>query len=133
MRARYTSYVKSKVAFILESSHPNLRKTLDEKATETWAKGSMWHGLQIVSTEKGTSQDTDGVVEFVCEYSDKEQMRTLHERAKFVKENDQWYYLDGEIVPPKPYVREQPKVGRNDPCPCGSGKKYKKCHGLIDS
>lgn len=26
-------------------------------------------------------------------------------------------------------VREQPKVGRNDPCPCGSGKKYKKCHG----
>jgi preprotein translocase subunit SecA len=24
---------------------------------------------------------------------------------------------------------EQPKVGRNDPCPCGSGKKYKKCHG----
>jgi preprotein translocase subunit SecA len=25
--------------------------------------------------------------------------------------------------------REEPKVGRNDPCPCGSGKKYKKCHG----
>jgi hypothetical protein len=29
----------------------------------------------------------------------------------------------------KPYVREEPKIGRNDPCPCGSGKKYKKCHG----
>ena len=29
----------------------------------------------------------------------------------------------------KPVVRETPKVGRNDPCPCGSGKKYKKCHG----
>jgi len=28
-----------------------------------------------------------------------------------------------------PIVREEPKVGRNDPCPCGSGKKYKKCHG----
>ena len=25
--------------------------------------------------------------------------------------------------------REEPKVGRNEPCPCGSGKKYKKCHG----
>jgi len=25
--------------------------------------------------------------------------------------------------------RDEPKVGRNDPCPCGSGKKYKKCHG----
>jgi uncharacterized protein YecA (UPF0149 family) len=29
--------------------------------------------------------------------------------------------------------RDQPKVGRNDPCPCGSGKKYKKCHGREDS
>ena len=35
--------------------------------------------------------------------------------------------------PPKPatMVREQPKVGRNDPCPCGSGKKYKQCHGAL--
>jgi hypothetical protein len=29
----------------------------------------------------------------------------------------------------EPYVRGGPKVGRNDPCPCGSGKKFKKCHG----
>jgi uncharacterized protein YchJ len=29
----------------------------------------------------------------------------------------------------KTVKREEPKVGRNDPCPCGSGKKYKKCHG----
>jgi preprotein translocase subunit SecA len=28
-----------------------------------------------------------------------------------------------------PVTREAPKVGRNDPCPCGSGKKYKKCCG----
>ncbi|MBI4367982.1 MAG: SEC-C domain-containing protein, partial [Candidatus Omnitrophica bacterium] len=34
----------------------------------------------------------------------------------------------GEQVP-ETYRRDQPKVGRNDPCPCGSGKKYKKCHG----
>jgi preprotein translocase subunit SecA len=30
---------------------------------------------------------------------------------------------------PSPVKRQQGKVGRNDPCPCGSGKKYKKCHG----
>ena len=29
-------------------------------------------------------------------------------------------------------VRAQPKVGRNEPCPCGSGKKYKSCHGKLD-
>ena len=31
-----------------------------------------------------------------------------------------------------PFVRDMAKVGRNDPCPCGSGKKYKVCHGKID-
>jgi preprotein translocase subunit SecA len=34
--------------------------------------------------------------------------------------------------PVEPYVREQPKVGRNQPCPCGSGKKFKQCHGRLD-
>jgi preprotein translocase subunit SecA len=33
--------------------------------------------------------------------------------------------------PVAPFVREQPKVGRNEPCPCGSGKKFKQCHGRL--
>ena len=36
--------------------------------------------------------------------------------------------LEKALNPPKPLVAE--KVGRNDPCPCGSGKKYKKCCGV---
>jgi len=32
----------------------------------------------------------------------------------------------------KPFVRDQKKIGRNEPCPCGSGKKYKRCHGAIE-
>jgi uncharacterized protein YecA (UPF0149 family) len=31
--------------------------------------------------------------------------------------------------PNRPVMRETPKIGRNDPCPCGSGRKYKVCHG----
>jgi len=40
---------------------------------------------------------------------------------------------DGDIAveAPRPVVRAQPKVGRNQPCPCGSGKKYKHCHGQL--
>ena len=38
-----------------------------------------------------------------------------------------WFYVDGDMVKPKPVVRDKPKVGRNEPCPCGSGRKYKKC------
>lgn len=43
---------------------------------------------------------------------------------------DPWtdYGFDFEPVQ-QPFVRQTPKIGRNDPCPCGSGKKYKKCCG----
>jgi preprotein translocase subunit SecA len=38
---------------------------------------------------------------------------------------------DAAAAPATPFVRGGEKVGRNDPCPCGSGKKYKQCHGRI--
>jgi len=37
--------------------------------------------------------------------------------------------VGGDDAGVKTVRRDEPKVGRNDPCPCGSGKKYKKCHG----
>jgi SEC-C motif-containing protein len=51
-----------------------------------------------------------------------------HERATFKKQDGVWLYDDGEIVPTT-IVRSTPKVGRNDPCPCGKGLKYKQCCG----
>ena len=38
----------------------------------------------------------------------------------------------GESQPQKPYIRNQKKIGRNEPCPCGSGKKFKFCHGKLN-
>ena len=38
---------------------------------------------------------------------------------------------NSEAGKPQPQVNDMPKVGRNDPCPCGSGKKYKQCHGKL--
>ncbi len=39
--------------------------------------------------------------------------------------------ITNRTVTPHPVVRSAFQVGRNDPCPCGSGKKFKKCHGLV--
>ncbi|HJR11732.1 MAG TPA: SEC-C metal-binding domain-containing protein, partial [Rhodanobacteraceae bacterium] len=39
---------------------------------------------------------------------------------------------DVAVAPPPPFTRASEKVGRNDPCPCGSGKKYKHCHGALN-
>ena len=40
-----------------------------------------------------------------------------------------WIWDEDFLVSQQPYVRQNSKIGRNDPCPCGSGKKYKKCCG----
>jgi preprotein translocase subunit SecA len=45
------------------------------------------------------------------------------------KPKQQPMYFSGSAGPAAPIKRKEEKVGRNDPCPCGSGKKYKKCHG----
>ncbi len=47
------------------------------------------------------------------------------------KQNEAAIAKDQSGAPKKPFKHEQPKVGRNDPCPCGSGRKYKKCHGSM--
>lgn len=55
-----------------------------------------------------------------------------------VKEMSWWAAFSDEPTrkasysPPPPPARKGPKIGRNDPCPCGSGKKYKKCHAAVD-
>jgi len=45
------------------------------------------------------------------------------------KAADRQHGLDGALLLFEQVRRDEPKVGRNDPCPCGSGKKFKQCHG----
>jgi len=71
---------------------------------------------------------TVGTVEFVCNYTYEDEERRHHELASFARHDGAWYFVEGEPVRPQPFVRTEAKIGRNDPCPCGSGKKYKDCH-----
>ena len=129
MSARYSAFTKADMGFLNRSLHPDHRHDHDAEATRRWAENSAWLGLEIVSTEAGGESDETGVVEFIASFKEKGVIRHHHERSQFAKQDGQWYFVDGEIVPPKTRVNEGPRVGRNDPCPCGSGKKYKKCCG----
>ncbi len=129
MRARYTAYVKTEVTYLLDSSHPSKRDDYDEKSVRNWSKSSEWLGLEILDTTGGGPDDNEGQVEFKANFRKKGERQVHHELAQFKKEEGQWYFHDGETPIPKQVVRSGPKVGRNDPCTCGSGKKYKKCCG----
>ena len=129
MRARYTSYVTGDIDFLKSSATAAVQAEFDENASRAWSKAAEWHGLEIIKTEGGGAKDKTGVVEFRALYTANNEFCNHHEVSTFVKEKDGWKFADGELVGEKPIVREDPKVGRNDPCPCGSGKKYKKCCG----
>jgi len=129
MRARYTAYATGDVDFIVGSHDPERRSEVDRKNTELWSKSAEWLGLEILSVEKGLPADDTGVVEFVARYKVKGTKIEHRERALFRKHQDHWVFVDGIEIKGPPVVNTEPRVGRNDPCPCGSGKKYKKCHG----
>jgi SEC-C motif-containing protein len=129
MRARYSAYVKREIDYLLSSLHPRHRSDFDEKSTRKWAENSEWHKLDIVEASGGGAEDSEGTVEFIASFTESGIKKDHHELATFSKSEGNWYFVSGEAVAPKPVVRSTPKVGRNDPCPCGSGKKFKKCCG----
>jgi SEC-C motif domain protein len=130
MRSRYTAYARGDIDYILSSHDPATRGDIDRDETNKWSRDNDWRGLEIVATSGGAPDDDVGTVEFVARYAPKGGTELRHhERSSFRKVDGRWYFSDGEMVKPAPVTRTAPKVGRNDPCPCGSGKKYKRCHG----
>jgi SEC-C motif-containing protein len=139
MRSRYTAYVKVAPKYLHDTLAPEARHDFKESDVREWAAQSEWLGLDILKAEGNT-------VEFMAKYRAQGKVLEHHEVSTFRKEGGKWFFVDGEShvheegkghehhahapkEPQKPLVREEPKVGRNDPCSCGSGKKFKKCHG----
>lgn len=129
MRARYSAFVERNYAFIKGSLAQSALPEHDEDGIRRWAEESQWLGLKIVSVEGGGESDEKGVVEFIARYRADGRIVAHQERAQFAKENGRWVFVDSADPKPATFRREEPKVLRNDPCPCGSGKKHKKCCG----
>lgn len=130
MRSRYSAFATANVDYLFDSLAPEARKDFDKKSTLHWASSSQWTGLDILETEGGQAADETGIVEFVAHFVMEGEEKAHRERSSFRKnpETGGWWFVDEAKKKQAPVVLgKQP--GRNDPCPCGSGKKYKKCHG----
>lgn len=129
MRSRYTAYVVGNIDYIGRTHDSSVNADFDSEAARQWSQSAKWLGLEIIRTELGQPGDATGVVEFKAHYRIKDKEHVLYEIANFVSKQNIWYYLDGKPAETQQYRREAPKVGRNAPCVCGSGEKYKKCCG----
>ena len=126
MRSRYSAYTQGTVAYILDTTHPEKRAGYTESSIRDWALNTEWLGLTIHGSE---SQGEVSKVEFTCQYKENGVVKDHHEFSEFRQFDGRWYFWDAEVAVHHEPVRVGPKVGRNDACPCGSGKKYKKCCG----
>ena len=113
MRSRFSAFALQQEAYLLSSWHPTTRPTDIQLDSET-----QWQRLELISADNDQQQ---GQVHFKAYYQEQDQWHLLEETSKFLFEKGHWFYHSGNYQP------QLLKPSRNDECPCGSGKKFKKC------
>lgn len=145
MRSRFSAYAVRNFGYVLATYSQEKRGGLTiDQLTES-AGEAKWFALQVVdstyvqptssessrlstlpgSVEANAQKNTpmQGTVEFTAYYFEERSLFQLHETSNFVMENGQWYYHDGLLHDDCGKL----KYGRNLPCLCNSGKKFKQC------
>ena len=110
MRSRYSAYVLGLVDYLIETDTFSTQK--DYGDIEAFSKGVEWIGLEVVDA-------ADESVTFKAYYNLGGKTQMLYEKSHFIKQDGRWKYDRGDML--------NGKIERNTPCPCGSGKKFKKC------
>ncbi len=127
MRSRYTAYALHEIDYIIDTISPKRLHEYDREAISSWSESAEWAKLDILECKDGGVDDEKGEVEFQAYYALEKGIECHHELASFTKIDGKWFFEDGKIVKNEPIVRKEPRTGRNESCPCGSGRKYKKC------
>jgi len=123
MRSRYTAYATGKLDYIEATAAGPAAKAFDLREAERSELGTEWLELTITGREAGLESDETGKVGFTFRVRQNGKEASASELSLFRKIDGRWFYWDREDK------AKAVRVGRNDPCPCGSGKKYKACHG----
>ncbi len=130
VRARFSAFSHHIYDFIIETTHPAYRDEVEDSNIADNMQGIIWHQLHIQDCSQEPASNGEGTLDtvtFSAVYEINGNVYNLSEKSYFQEQDGTLYYLEGISHRPEGYRRAEPKVGRNDPCPCGSGKKYKKC------
>ena len=117
MRSRYTAYSQANIDYIQETMKPPASLNFNADSAKQWALEVEWLGLKVISAPAVKEKTNIGFVEFIASFNQHGKRATIHELSEFHRLNGKWYYVRGKT----------PKISRNDPCPCGSNKKFKFC------
>lgn len=121
MRSRYSAYALGLGEYLVATC---ARPPREGEAAElgAWGRSVGWAGLSIVDREQGGVADTAGRVRFIARFVEGGALVALEEDSRFERVDGRWRYVEGAAR------STTQRLGRNEPCPCGSGKKVKQCH-----
>jgi SEC-C motif-containing protein len=128
MRSRYTAFVRGDLDYIERTSAKEALAEFNRVEIESYVGDINWCGLDIASVSQGGAGDDSGVIDFTFHSQHKGEDYAQREIASFERIDGHWFYTNS-IFNPKDEPARVEKIGRNDPCSCGSGKKFKKCCG----
>lgn len=120
MRSRYSAYALGLYDYVLATYASEFRQGLNESKLSESDNGTQWLHLEVISE---TSSGTCATVEFKATNIFNKHFYVMHELSQFVFREGQWFYTKGDIQAGSGEI----KLGRNDLCPCRSGKKVKRC------
>ncbi len=122
MRSRYSAYALGEYQYLIDTHYPETRGSLSVAELKKTNQGTRWLGLEVLAAEE--TQVSFRAYFLEPSGASEERLHCLHESSRFLKDGDQWLYVDGQHDPKNAVLPR-----RKDPCFCGSGKKLKNCHG----
>ena len=122
MRSRFTAHVVRDHAYL----HRTYQATAQQPYVEELDSSPINWTRLVVHSHEAEPKPGVSYVEFSAYFQEEDGEHVMQEKAEFHRSNGTWLYTRALRNGPAP-VKVAPKVGRNDPCPCGSGKKYKHC------
>jgi SEC-C motif-containing protein len=128
MRSRYTAFVKRDIDYIERTCAKAAREEFNRAEIESHIDGMHLQGMEILQVTAGGEGDEQGTVDFIFHLEHEGKPYAQREIASFERIEGKWYYTDSVFNPKEEPARVE-RIGRNDPCSCGSGKKFKKCCG----
>ncbi|WP_371372546.1 YchJ family protein [Thalassotalea aquiviva] len=121
MRSRYSAYHQKQSQYIADTYALAQQKHNPLAEIDAWVQQTTWLKLTIIDTDY--SDPIQHYVEFCARYICDQQVMEFQEKSRFIQEQGQWRYIDGDIT----RQDQLDTLTRNSPCPCASGKKYKRC------
>lgn len=92
MRSRYTAFVLGDMSYLLDTWHPSTRPT----TLDPYPASTKWLGLEVRRHQH--DDENHAQVEFVARFKPDSKAVRLHEISRFVREQGQWFYVDGDFV-----------------------------------